>query len=79
MTKVPKDEICPQCGGLETLCSHPEYDGDHCPERKDCCDRPCKYILDCPTCKGEGLVTFAQMNRYVLKQSKITWGKEKKA
>ena len=69
-----KDEICPECGGMNTLCSHPDYDGDSCPERRDDCDESCPHIVTCPICKGEGLVTLETVSRCAERMSKIIWG-----
>jgi hypothetical protein len=77
MSKVPRDEICPVCGGACQLCSNPDWDGDNCPEGRDGCDGECKSIIDCTYCKGEGMVTFAKMERYVRKISNIKWGVKK--
>lgn len=60
------DELCPQCGGDGHVCR-----GD--PDCQEECDG-CKDLLDCPLCKGSGLVTFSVMERYVSKESAITWG-----
>jgi len=78
MAKVPRDHECPHCQGSGELCNNPNYDEDACPEGKDCCDGPCEYIVKCSYCKGEGMVTFAKMERHARKMSKIVWGVTKK-
>jgi hypothetical protein len=40
-------------------------------------DGDCGYISACSYCKGEGMVTFAKMERHVRKQSNIKWGEKK--
>lgn len=72
--RVPRDELCPECGAIGTLCSHSDYDGDSCPDKREDCDVPCPHIMTCPTCKGEGMVTFAVMERHARKMAAITWG-----
>jgi len=79
MSKVPRDEICPKCEGFGHLCNNPDWDEDHCPEGREECDGECKSMITCSYCKGEGMVTFAKMERHVRRMSKITWGEPKKA
>ena len=78
MSKVPREYECPICHGSGEMCDHPEYDEDQCPAGFGECDYPCTHIIDCTYCKGEGMVTFAKMERHVRKTSKITWGKKSK-
>ena len=73
-SKVPKEYECPVCHGSGEMCDHPEYDEDHCPDDLDECDHPCTHIVDCTYCKGEGMVTFAKMNRPAKKMAAIVWG-----
>ena len=70
-----KDEICPECGSSGRLCSHPDYDGDSCPDNLESCDIPCTHLIQCPTCKGEGLVSLAVLSRHCKKTAGIIWGK----
>lgn len=74
MPRAIRDEICPECGGMHTLCSHPDYDGDSCPDRRDDCDSPCPHIVICPTCRGIGLVSLAVVSKHAKKQAAIRWG-----
>lgn len=74
MPHAIKDEICPECGSIGSLCSHPEYDEDSCPDRREDCDVPCPHIITCPICKGKGLVSLAVVSKHAAKTASIKWG-----
>lgn len=72
--RVPREYECPVCNGSGSLCNNPNYDEDYCPEGHDCCAGDCGSIVPCDYCAGEGMVTFAKMNRHAKKMAKILWG-----